>query len=54
VGDVLSLVSGKLSSEKVTINDSSPDSAARIRLVFDKGQLVEAEPESAIVFMGGG
>jgi hypothetical protein len=54
VSDFLSLVSGKLASERITINDSSPDSTTRIRVMFDKGQFVRAEPASTIVFNGGG
>ena len=50
----MSLVSGKLASEKVTIDDSSPESTARIHLVFDKGKLVSQEPASTIFFLGGG
>jgi len=50
----MSLVSGKLANEKVTIDDSSPESTARIHLVFDKGKLVSQEPASTIFFMGGG
>ena len=50
----MSLVSGKLASEKVTIDDSSPESTARIHLVFDKGKLVSQEPASTVFFMGGG
>jgi hypothetical protein len=50
----LSLVSDKLSSEKITVDDSSPDSTERIRVVFDKGQVVETEPANAVVFIGGG
>ena len=48
------LVSSKLSSEKVTIDTSSPESTARIHVVFDKGKAVTAEPASTILFMGGG
>jgi len=50
----LSLVSGKLASEKVTIDDSSPESTARIHLVFDKAKLITAQPASTIFFAGGG
>ena len=50
----MSLVSGKLANEKVTIDDSSPESTGRIHLVFDKGKLVSQEPASTIFFMGGG
>ena len=48
------LVSGKLANEKVTIDDSSPESTARIHLVFDKGKLVTAQPATTIFFAGGG
>lgn len=48
------LVSGKLANEKVTVDDSSPESTARIRVVFDKGKLVSQEPASTIFFLGGG
>lgn len=48
------LVSSKFSREKVTVEDSSPEGTARIRVVFEKGQFVSAEPASTIVFMGGG
>ena len=48
------LVSGKLSNEKVTIDDSSPEGTARIHLVFDKGKLISQEPASTVFFMGGG
>ena len=48
------LVSGKLANEKVTIDDSSPESTARIHLVFDKGKLITAQPATTIFFAGGG
>ena len=48
------LVSSKFSNEQVVVDDSSPESTVRIRVVFDKGQFVSADPTSAIVFMGGG
>jgi len=48
------LVSGKLANERVTVEDSSPESTARIRVVFDKGKLVSQEPASTIFFLGGG
>jgi hypothetical protein len=51
---VLSLVSDKLSSERITVDDSSPDGTARIQIVFDKGQFIQAEPPTTIVFVGGG
>jgi hypothetical protein len=51
---MLSLVSGKFSDQKVIVEDSSPDSTSRIRLEFEKGQLVKAEPSSTVVFIGGG
>jgi len=48
------LVSSKLASEKVAIDTSSPESTARIHVVFDKGKLVATDPTSTILFMGGG
>ena len=48
------LVSGKLANEKVTIDDSSPESTAKIHLVFDKGKLISQEPASTVFFQGGG
>jgi hypothetical protein len=48
------LVSNKYAKEKVVIEDSSPESTARIRVEFDKGKLRKAEPKSAMMFMGGG
>ncbi len=48
------LVSGKLSNEKVTVDDSSPEGTARIHLVFDKGKLMSQEPASTVFFLGGG
>jgi len=48
------LVSDKLANERVTVEDSSPESTARIRVVFDKGKLVSQEPASTIFFLGGG
>ncbi len=48
------LVSGKLANEKVTIDDSSPESTSRIHLVFDKGKLITAQPATTIFFAGGG
>ena len=48
------LVSGKLANEKVTVDDSSPEGTARIRVVFDKGKIVSQEPASTIFFLGGG
>lgn len=48
------LVSSKLANERVTVEDSSPESTARIRVVFDKGKLVSQEPASTLFFLGGG
>jgi len=48
------LVSGKLANERVTVEDSSPESTARIRVVFDKGKPVSQEPASTVFFLGGG
>jgi len=48
------LVSGKLSNEKVTVDDSSPEGTARIHLVFDKGKLMSQEPASTVFFLGAG
>jgi len=48
------LVSSKLANERVTIEDSSPESTARIHLVFDKAKLISAEPASTVFFAGGG
>jgi hypothetical protein len=48
------LVSGKLANEKVLVDDSSPESTARIHLVFEKGKLASQEPKSTIFFLGGG
>ena len=50
----MQLVSGKLTNEKVTIDDSSPEGTARIHLVFDKGKLISQEPASTVFFLGGG
>jgi hypothetical protein len=50
----MSLVSGKLSDQAVTLVDSSPDGTSRIQVEFEKGQFVKAEPSSTIVFIGGG
>jgi hypothetical protein len=52
--DGLLLVSNKYAKEKVIIEDSSPESATRIRVEFDKGKLRKVEPKSAVLFMGGG
>jgi hypothetical protein len=48
------LVSGKLANERVTVEDSSPESTERIRVVFDKSKLVSQEPASTVFFLGGG
>jgi len=48
------LVSSKFPTEKVTIDDSSPESTARIRVVFDKGKVASVEPASTVFFLGGG
>jgi hypothetical protein len=48
------LVSNKYAKEKVVLEDSSPESVARIRVEFDKGLLRKVEPKSAVLFMGGG
>ena len=48
------LVSSKFANEKVAIDDSSPESTARIHVVFDKGEMASAEPPSTVVFAGGG
>lgn len=48
------LVSSKFPNEKVTIDDSSPESTARIRVVFDKGKVTSVEPASTVFFLGGG
>ena len=51
---MMTLVSGKFSDQAVTVEDSSPDGTARIRVEFDKGQFVKADPASTVVFIGGG
>jgi hypothetical protein len=48
------LVSSKFANEKVTIEDSSPESTARIQLIFDKGKVISEEPASTVFFLGGG
>ena len=48
------LVSGKLSNEKLSVDDSSPEGTGRIHLVFDKGKLLSQEPTSTVFFLGGG
>ena len=48
------LVSNKYAKEKVVLEDSSPESTARIRVEFDKGKLRKVEPKSAMLFMSGG
>ena len=48
------LVSSKFANEKVTIDDSSPESIARIHLVFDKGKVISSDPASTVFFLGGG
>lgn len=48
------LVSSKFSNEKVVIDDSSPEGTSRIRVVFEKGKLATADPDSTILFLGGG
>ena len=50
----MQLVSGKLSNEKLTVDDSSPEGTARIHLVFDKGKLLSQEPAATVFFLGGG
>ena len=50
----MQLVSGKFASEKVTIDDSSPESTARIHLGFDKGKVISQDPASTVFFLGGG
>ena len=50
----MQLVSGKLADEKVTIDDSSPESTARIHITFDKGKLTFQEPASTLFLLGGG
>jgi hypothetical protein len=52
--DGLLLVSNKYAQEKkVIFEDSSPESTARIRLEFERGQLRKVQPKSAILFLGG-
>ena len=48
------LVSSRFANDKVTIDDSSPESTARIHLVFDKGKTVSQDPASTVFFLGGG
>ncbi len=48
------LVSNEFSDETVTLEDSSTESTNRIRLVIDRGKIVSPEPESTVVFLGGG
>ncbi len=48
------LVSSKLANEKVIVDDSSPESTTRIRVVFDRGKLASQEPDSTVFFLGGG
>jgi len=50
----MTLVSGKLSNQTVAVEDSSPESTSRIRVTFENGQFVKADPPSAVVFIGGG
>ncbi len=50
----MTLVSGKLSNETVTVEDSSPDGTSRIRVDFENGKFVKADPPSTVVFIGGG
>jgi hypothetical protein len=52
--DGLLLVSNKYAKEKVVLEDSSPESTARIRVEFEQGKLRKVEPKSAVLFMGGG
>lgn len=52
--DGLLLVSNKYAQEKVVLEDSSPESTARIRVEFNQGRLRKVEPKSAVLFMGGG
>lgn len=48
------LVSSKFANEKVVVDDSSPEGTARIQVVFDKGKVDKVEPDSTILFSGGG
>ena len=48
------LVSGKLANDRVTIDDSSPESTARIHLIFDRGKVISEEPAATVFFLGGG
>jgi len=48
------LVSSKFANEKVTIDDSSPEGTARIRVVFDKAKVTSVDPDSTVFFLGGG
>jgi len=48
------LVNSKLVNEKAMIDTSSPESTARIRVEFDKGKFVKADPDSTILFLGDG
>ena len=50
----MTLVSGKLSNETVTVEDSSPDGTSRIQVDFENGKFVKANPPSTVVFIGGG
>jgi hypothetical protein len=51
---MMTLVSGKFSDQAITVEDSSPDGTARIRVDFEKAQLTKADPASTVVFIGGG
>jgi hypothetical protein len=53
-GDLMTLVSGKLSHQAVTVEDSSSDGTSRIRVEFENGQFVKADPPATVVFIGGG
>lgn len=47
------LVSSHYADQRVTIDDACAHCTDRIRIVFERGELVEVTPPEVIVFRGG-
>jgi len=52
--DFLLLVSHRYADQRVVVDDACAHCTDRIRLVFNRGELVEASPPQTYVYRGGG
>lgn len=47
------LVGSRYADQRVTIDDSCAHGAERIRLIFERGEIVEVIPPETMAFRGG-